>query len=196
MKPSERFRREAETLSGFLDAFARLMNATRFHRDDWSLDVRLEPMTSEQEWNQLRRATAAASGPAGSAYQNHGALLTLRNAAYITHSVNPVANWEMALREPENLPADWIVNAVEQALGNAGDATDTALDREQGFNGVIASFLRWPADLREAVGPGHRAQSVAAGAIGYIGQTLVAAAGGAMAVGIVALVVLLAKAAF
>jgi len=61
-----------------------------------------------------------------------------------------------------------------------------ASERERGITGLIAAFLRWPSDLREAVGPGHPAQLVAAGVIGVIGQLVVAAVGGALSIGLAA----------
>jgi hypothetical protein len=100
------------------------------------------------------------------------------------NNVDPVTNWEMSLRDPEQLSPQSVVASVESAVARATQEAEDAARRERGLTGLIASFLRWPSDLREAVGPGHPAQRAAAGVIGVFGQVLVAAVGGALSIGL------------
>lgn len=111
--------------------------------------------------------------------------MTLRNAAYVMNDVDPMANWELSLRDPEQFAPHTLIASVESAIARAKQEAIEATGRERGLTGLIAAFLRWPSDLREAVGPGHPAQLAAASVIGVIGQILVAATGGALSVGIV-----------
>ena len=146
----------------------------------------LGPAVDNQTWQTKRSAVAASAGAAAMAYARHGGTFTLRNPAYIMNNVDPVTNWEMSLRDPEQLSPHAVVSSVESAVARATQEAVEAANRERGLTGLIAAFLRWPSDLREAVGPGHPAQLAAAGVIGVIGQPLVAAIGGARSIGVAA----------
>ena len=137
-----------------------------------------------------------AAGAAASAYRRYGGTCTLRNAAYIMHDVDPVSNWEMSFKDPEQLPPPSVVSSVEAATARARQEAADAAKRERGLTGLIAAFIRWPSDLRAAVGPGHPAQRRAAGLVGFIGQIVVGAIAGALTAGIVAAVAALWKHAF
>jgi hypothetical protein len=69
-----------------------------------------------------------------------------------------------------------------------------AAEREKGFVGFVAAFLRWPTTLREAVGPDHAAQRRAAGALGVLAQLVVGVAASTIAAGVVALIIMLWRA--
>ena len=68
---------------------------------------------------QKRSAVAAAAGAAATAYNNYGGKFTLRNAAYITHDVDPMTNWEMSLGDPEQMSPETVIAAVESAAARA-----------------------------------------------------------------------------
>lgn len=101
--------------------------------------------------------------------------------------IDPVANWEMSLRDPAQLAPETIISAVEAAIGAAAQKAEDARPRERGIVGLIAAFLRWPSELREAVGPGHSAQRTAAGVLGVLAQLVVGIIGSLIATGLVAL---------
>ena len=92
----------------------------------------------------------------------------------------------MSLRSPEELSPDIVVSSVEGAIGAARQEAAEAQQRERGLTGFIAAFVRWPSNLREAVGPDNRAQRTAAGAIGVLGQIIVATLATALGTGLVA----------
>jgi hypothetical protein len=185
MKPSARFNSDADLMAAFRNAYVELVNHTRPSGDGWGL-VALEPTVNNDTWQELRSDVAQAAGSAGPLFARYGGTMSLRNAAYIMNNVNIVTNWEMSLRDPEQLNPDVIVSGVEAAVARARQEAKNAAEREHGLTGLIAAFLRWPSDLREAVGPGHTAQRAAAGAIGVFGQLVVATVGGALAVGLAA----------
>lgn len=191
MKPSERCRRDAELIRAFREAYVDLLNSSKFTRDDPYSLARLVPKVENETWQRKRSAVAAAAGAASRSYHRYGGTYTLRNAAYITNDVDPVANWEMSLRDPEQLPPERVIASAEAAAGLAAQEAAEASLRERGLTGVVAAFLRWPSDLREAVGTGHPGQRRAAGLVGHFAQALVGAIAVAIAGGIVAGVVAL-----
>jgi hypothetical protein len=188
VKPSERYRQDAELMLTFRNAYVDLVNHARPTGGSYFLPE-LGPAVDQRTWQSKRAAVAAAAGVAVVAYCRYGGTFTLRNAAYIMNNVDPVTNWEMSLRDPEQLPPQVVVTSVESAIARAKQEAEDAARRERGLTGLIAAFLRWPSSLREAVGPGHSAQRTAAGAIGIVGQVIVGALATALATGLVAAVV-------
>lgn len=195
VKPSQRFRRDAELMMRFRNAYVDLVNHARPSEGSYFV-TELRPAVDDRAWQEKRSAVAAAAGAAADAYRRYGGIFTLRNAAYVMNNIDPVTNWEMSLRDPEQLPPPTVVASVESAIARAEQEAEDAARRERGLTGLIAAFLRWPSDLREAVGPGHPAQRAAAAAVGVLGQVAVAAVGGALSVGLVAAVVALWRLVF
>jgi hypothetical protein len=179
----------------FREAYVDLVNNARPTEGDYFLTV-LAPALDQQSWQHKRSAVAAAAGAAAGPYGRYGGTYTLRNAAYILNDIDPVTNWEMSLRDPEQMHPESVISSVDAAIAAASQAAIEALQRERGLTGVIASFIRWPSNLREAVGSGHPAQRRAAGAIGIVGQAVVAALTTALATGLVAGAVALWHVAF
>lgn len=190
MKPSERYRADVQALNEFREAYVSLVNATKPVQPMFITE--LHPNIPQDQWERLRLRVNVAAGTAIPAYQRwSGATLTMRNAAYVMQGVNPVVNWEMSLRDPHQMRPETVLGAIETAIGSAQQQADQAAAREHGVIGLVAAMLRWPSELRDAVGPGHRFQRRAAGAVGVFGLIMVTAVGTALAAGIVAGVVAL-----
>lgn len=188
--------RDANIMMAFRDAYVELTNNARRVSDGWSLAT-LEPDgISRARWVELYSAVATAAGAAGPVYGRYGGTVTLRNAAYIMNNVNMLVNWELSIRDPEQLPIHMLISSVESAVARARQLADEAAERERGITGLIAAFLRWPSTLREAVGPEHGAQRTAAGAIGFFGQLVVGILATLLTTGLIAGVVSLWKVAF
>lgn len=182
-KPSARIEQQGHHLSAFRSAFIELVNACAPAGGDWE-PLRLVPTVSNDRWSQLQRDVAIAAGAAQEAYSiNGGGSFSMRNAAYIT-TVNPIANWHFALERPDELKPQMVVSAVDHAIGQARTRYEDAVEHERGFVGVIASFLRWPQTLREAVGPSWT-QRTAASALGVVGQVIVGAVAAALGTALV-----------
>jgi hypothetical protein len=191
MKPSEEIQRDLDRLVAFRNTFINALNASERDNSDW-LRKPLKSKGSHQKWVELQTATAHAAGAAAAAYRRYGGgTLRIANGAYI-QNVDPVANWKMSFADTDVLDPLLVVSSVDAIIGAATTELETARSRERGLVGVVAAFLRWPRTLREAVGPG-RAPRAAAGAIGILGQILVGTVSGALAVGLVTLVVWLAS---
>jgi hypothetical protein len=184
MKPSVQYRRDAEALRRFREAYVRLMNSSRPQEPVFATE--LGPGVSDERWSRLRTELSLAAGAAIPGYNRHGGVFALRNAAYSTSGVDPVSNWELSLRHPGQLPPQSVVSAVDSAIGLAETRAADAEEREKGLIGLIAAFLRWPTTLRDAVGPDHALQRRAAGAVGVIGQVIVGVIATLLASGMVA----------
>lgn len=169
----------------FRSAYVDLLNSAR-SACDGAFSTILVPDVEDTLWASKRRDVAIAAGAAGVPFARHGANYMLRNAAWVISDVDPVTNWEMSLRDPEQLSPEMVVASVEAAIGRAEQEALEATQRERGLTGIIAAFIRWPANLREAVGPGNSAQRAAAGAIGMLGQLIVATLATALGAAIVA----------
>lgn len=192
MKPSAEIRRDIDLLVSFRTKFIELINSSTRADSDWA-SVELKPKGSQKEWMRLHSEVAHAAGAAQYAYNRQGGgTVSFRNAAYLMNNVNPVANWKMSLASPDTIEPTVITSSVEAAIGAATVEYEAALQRERGLVGLIAAFVRWPQTLREAVGDG-RAPRATAGAIGVLGQILVGTLSGALAVGLVSLVVWLSS---
>lgn len=190
VKPSKRYARDAALLVTFREVFVDLINHAHAVEDVFS--YAFVSNTDNATWQRKRRAVAAAAGAAGRAYADHGGSFTIRNAAYVLNDVSPLVNWEMSLKDPEQLHPETVIASLDAAIASATQMAREAAERERGVTGLIAAFLRWPSNLRDAVGPeSSRAQRTAAGAIGIFGQvvagTLATALGGALIAGVVKL---------
>lgn len=193
VKPSMQHRRDAEVLRHFREAYIALVNASEPHQPIFI--TRLRSGVPQDEWNRLRTELSLAAGRAEAAYQRHGGVFALRNAAYTMSGVSPVANWEMSLRDPDQLPPQTVISSVESAIGLAEARAADAEEREKGIVGLVAAFLRWPSTLREAVGPGHAVQRRAAGVLGVVAQLVVGVLASTLAAGLLALITLLWRSA-
>lgn len=174
----------------FRNAYIEMMNSTEVDRSDW-MDVRAVPTVSNDRWGQLTQAVARASGEGIEAYQrSSGTTMSFNSGGYRFQNVNPLVNWEMSLADPETMKPTAIISAIDNAIGSATTKYKEARIHERGLVGIIATFLRWPQTLREAVGPAA-VPRFAAGAIGVVGQIVVTTLGGALATGVVAGIVYL-----
>lgn len=181
-KPSTRVEQQGQRLNDFRHAFIELINSAK-SSGEWPAP-KLIPNVSNDTWSQLQRDVAIAAGAAQEAYSaNGGGTFTLRNAAYVT-TVNPIANWHFALERPDELKPQMVVSAVDLAIGQARTRYESAIEHERGLVGVIATFLRWPQTLREAVGPSWT-QRTAASALGVVGQVVVGAVAAALGTALV-----------
>lgn len=180
----------------FRNAYVELVNNARQVETDYvTVVLAPKPGVSDAEWSRLCSATAQASGAAAEAYPRYGGKYTFRNGPILMNNVDPVANWGMSLKNPDQLEPSALISAVEAAIARARQASAEAAERERGLTGLIAAFLRWPSHLREAAGPGH-AQRTAAGFIGFLGQLAVAVLASVLAVWVAAGLVAMWGAAF
>lgn len=197
MKPSQRYLRDSNLMMAFRNAYVELTNNVQVVPRGLTM-TELAPAAGvgQQEWSRLYSTTAQAAGACASAYHRYGGRITLRNAAYMTPNVDLVANWEMSLRDPQQLDPKTVIASVESAIARARQQSVEAAERERGVTGLIAAFLRWPSTLREAVEPGRSGQRAAASVVGVAGQVLVGILGSVIATGLVALGLMLWRSAF
>lgn len=174
-KPSRRIERDIERLERFRDLFADLIE-------------------SPDPESRLVQDLAIAAGESREAYEvNGGRSFPVQDGIYLTTNATPMSHWKSAFGGNSDLDPVTVVAAVDLAIGRARQRLDDARDREKGVVGAVAAVLRWPSDLRDAVGPG-RGQRRAAQALGVVGQVVVGTLTTALGAGLIQLGVLAYKA--
>jgi hypothetical protein len=168
-------------LREFQQAFVELVNASE--KSAFGLRA-LVPKIDEAEWMAMRQRTALLAGTAASAYQRQsGGSLQVQNFGKM-QAIDPVANWQIAIDAPVSLDPIVLVSTIEYVVGITQVRLEEALGRERGIVGLLAAFLRWPDDLRDAVG-GSRKRQRSAKALGVAGQVFVATLSTVLAAAIV-----------
>ena len=122
MRPSERYRRDAQAVRAFRDAYDRFIGAS--HSSD-----------------EARQQVGLLAGPAGEATDR--ARLSVLQAGM---QFNPIRNWS------GSLSSRTIHSFCDSAFGSLMTRADEAAERERGLVGLLARFLRFPVDVREAAG--------------------------------------------
>jgi len=181
-RPSVQTRADLQRLREFQLAFVELVNAS----EGTAFGLRaLVPKSDEAEWMAKRQRTALMAGAAASAYQRQsGGTLQVQNFGKM-QKIDPVANWQIAIDAPISLEPKVLVSTIEYVVGTTQVRLEEELGRERGIFGVLAAFLRWPDDLRDAVG-GSRKRRRSAKAVGVAGQVFVATLSTVLAAAIVA----------
>jgi len=171
-KPSVQIQADIMRLNDFRNAYVELINASK--RDGESLGYpSLVPKGNADEWQRLRQKTSMAAGAAQPAFARRGGGTILMPMGSRMQSIDPIPNWHMAVTSPEEFDPQLIASTVEHVLGGAAVELEKARSNERGLLGLIAAFLRWPDDLRDAVG-GSRKRQRSAKALGVAGQVFVA----------------------
>lgn len=92
---------------------------------------------------------------------------------YLISNADPMSQWHVVFSDDTDLHPTKITTAVNLAIGRGQERLQAARDNERGVLGIIASIVRWPQTLREAVGTSRPQQHVAQ-AVGVAGQIAVA----------------------
>ena len=171
-KPSAALAADVERLRAFRDAYAELIGACHPERDRNGLTI-LGPGDNEREWPRLRQRAGTAAGAALPAYERAlGAQYLLNNSILFGGKpFNPIGNWDTSLQVPSDFSPQVLTAIADQAIGVAEARLEEARLRERGLTGILASFVRWPRTLREAVGTSGVERTTAT-AVGYMGQFL------------------------
>ncbi|APF34907.1 hypothetical protein [Microbacterium paludicola] len=170
VKPSKKIERDIARLERFRDLFSELFDGP-------------EPRPG------LVQEVAIAAGESRQAYADHdGRMFPVQDDIYLTPNATPMTHWKSAFHDASDLDPMTVVAAVDLAIGRAQQRLEESREREKGVVGLIAAILRWPSDLREAVGPSP-GQKRAAQALGVIGQILVGACATAVGAGVIQLAV-------
>lgn len=170
MKPSKKHKINAERLSEFKDSYVHLINAST--RTDTFPRKSLGPSSDIESWLQLRTIVSRNAGPAGPIYLIYGPIYQTQTGPWVNRNFNPVVGWETSINDLVQFPPQTLIAALDGAIARAETEAKDAQARERGLTGIIARFIRWPLELREAVGGGQTSQSIAV-TIGFLGQVLV-----------------------
>jgi hypothetical protein len=161
---------DSEKLNAFRDAYVSLINAS-VAREVWPYQT-YAPAGDQESWYRLRTAVAKAAGPAGIVYPRYGAIYRTQSGPWVNSGFHPVTNWEVTIKDSKQFTPLNLLTALDAAIANVDSMKNEAIDREKGLIGLLARFLRIPADLREAVGGDAKTQK-AATFVGVISQILI-----------------------
>jgi hypothetical protein len=164
MKPSKRINSDVAKLRAFQDAYLALLEAS-VHQDAWPYRT-FAPKGDQEIWFQLRTKVAQTAGPAGIVYGKYGAIYRTQSGPYVNPGFHPIVNWEVSIKDADQFSPLNLQTALDAAIANADSMALEAADREKGLIGLLAKFIRIPADLREAVGEGSSSQKAAT----YVGR--------------------------
>ena len=136
----------------------------------------LEVVGGDQAFRDLVDATAQAAGRAEAAARYAGGLVAFGGGT----PINPISNWRASFNPIHTITPGVIENYCQQLIGRLEQLTTQAQQRERGLVGLIAAFLRFPDDVREAIGEGatrraKRSAFAVAVAAQVVGALIVAA---------------------
>jgi hypothetical protein len=164
MKPSKRINSDVAKLRAFREAYLALLEAS-VPQDAWPYKT-YAPKGDQALWFQLRTKVAQTAGPAGIVYGKYGTIYRTQSGPYVNPGFHPVVNWEVSIKDSEQFSPLNLCTALDAAIANADSMEQEAAERERGLIGLLAKFIRIPADLREAVGEGPGSQKAAT----YVGR--------------------------
>ena len=170
MRPSQRHSVNASRLREFRNAYVQLINASI--RNDTFPRTSMGPLVDTKDWMALFDAVSRSAGPAGPIYLIYGPIYQTHSGPWVNGAFNPVVGWKTSIDDIEQFPPQTLIAALDGAIARAETESLDSQIREKGITGLIARFIRWPLELREAVGRGAAVQNVAM-TIGFIGQVLV-----------------------
>lgn len=170
MKPSQRHATNAERLSNFRNAYVQLINAS-IQKDAYP-KISMGPGGDVNEWMLLRHQVSRLAGPAGPIYPHYGPIYQTHSGPWVNSNFNPVVGWETSINDIKQFPPQTLITALDGAITRAETEVCDAREREKGITGLIAKFIRWPLELKEAVGKGSAIQKAAL-TLGVMGQVLV-----------------------
>ena len=169
MRRSARYEAYVRDLSSFLDAYTTLVAAVRQATDgsymlgvDSSLDF-LRP-----EDNYLLDQTAEAAGRAHAAVTASGYHMQQFGQVF-----NPIVDWQRSFLGAGVSP-DTVASYTRQLMGMYERRAADARDKEKGLVGLLATFVRFPTDVREAAGLSSKAGQASAFLVGVAAQVLAA----------------------
>ena len=186
MKKSEIYRRRRDAVQAYRDAYDQLVEALErvpVGITTWELRGR---HGEEEKTRMLTEQVSLAAGAAGEVAQEYGAYMSVQKTGYSpTQTVNPILAWRTSLDAPWLLPPDHVLSVAMSLIGRLDAKYQEAVLRERSLAGRVAAFVRFPMDVREAVGTGTGGLRRVAVGVGILAQLFVAIVGGALAVALV-----------
>lgn len=155
MKPSKVTALQLKSLEDFLEAYGWLLRNSRAHVDEEHYSWWQQPTVSAGEWAEGRARVGVAAGGAAAALARFGG----------SYDLDPVAKWSTSLIASHEVGPAEVQACIRAAVGSARRQLEIEQQRERGLTGAVASFIRWPQSVREAVG-GSQGQQRAASVLG------------------------------
>ena len=171
MKPSRRHEIAAEKFDAFRGAYVDLLNSCDFRNQKPGTPP--TPIVDGETWALLHKTTAETAGAASIFFSDYGIYVATKDHFNFTTHATPSDAWFTSINNPQQVHPSLLIACIESGYGKVSLLAEQARVAEKGIKGIIASFIRWPSDLAEAVGPRHPIQTNVARSIGLLGQVLV-----------------------
>lgn len=189
MKQSRILAQKVQAISDFREAYQKLLDMMEAHEQNFQRSQGPRSLASMPpygpETEEQRRRVGELSGSAALAGEEAGTYMTLPPGLGM-QVVSPIRTWSTATDRGYSpvRPQD-VLDACNQSIGVLSAREAEAEAREKSLAGRVARILRFPYDVSEFMGlpPGSRGGKVAFWVV-----VVIEAIGGALAIGIVAVV--------
>lgn len=169
MKPSERYKSDYNVLKQFKEEYLKYITLHPILGNSLTENLRRDYLNPVQgaERNEGYSTLGILAGKAHSAYERHGPLLQTGLPGTLTSPQNPLENWAATLNSNRVFNSATLITCLDQSIGKAQSAWEGAVRNEKGFTGLVARYLRWPKELKEAVEPGNSRLGTVANYFGW-----------------------------
>ena len=145
---------------------------------------------NEQPLLKQKRLVGELSGPAAKAAAQAGVNMVLQDAPIAGGRrtvINPIQAWVSAFEGTSHLTIQNVLDACDQAVGILREELTTVRNRERSPAGLVARFVRFPYEVREAAGFSEESSlgSRAAFGAGVLVQVVVTVVSGLLLAGAV-----------
>lgn len=165
-----------------MEAYAEFVDCLQPVSDSFRQKWRVRP-GAEARFQQVMPRVAAASGRAARAFDASGQHVEYKPpGTWNTHRVNPALVWSTLLDDYPVVTPDLMFTVGGQAVGILESLHEEATARERGLPGLLARFVRFPVQVREAAGlPGRTFRGgLLSGLVALLQGLLVTILGGAL----------------
>lgn len=169
MKPSEKYKRDYEELMKFKTEYLEYITLYPIAGRSLTENLQQDYVNPSRgvERNEGYSKLGILAGKAHSAYERHGPLIQSGLPGTLASPQNPLENWAETLNSNRVFNATRLITCLDQAIGKAQHAWTEAERNEKGFTGLVANYLRWPRELREAIEPGNPGLGRVANYVGW-----------------------------
>jgi hypothetical protein len=158
----------ADDVEAFLGSFERLDAAVGPRSQLWYVGNVLENLT-DPETVGLVNEVARLGGAAQAASSDSGIVTVLNGAP-----MDPLFNWRSAFIPNHPNTVRLVEDHCQQLIGRYRQSARDARVRESGITGMVARFVRFPSDVREAAGLETKAGQTSAFVVGVVAQVIAA----------------------
>ncbi|SCL56478.1 hypothetical protein [Micromonospora chersina] len=184
MKRSEHYRRMAQDIASFRDAYQSVLTHMEPVREymTGSLMAFRPKETEKAEAATASQKTSQLAGRAKRAQIQSGISRTFV-VPNVGMPIDPITSWDHSLRDVEAMPPQQVVNTCDLIIGALQEKAERAEATDPTFVGRLAAMAALPARVRSIVAEDHPGLSKIGFATGVFAQIVVTVVGGLILAG-------------